>query len=175
MRDKWEPRDVKRQVDHHKRPPRANYRMNPPRLFTPLSYVRTVIRACRAAPVHTTVQLDVSRSTGLRSLARISRRPIDIETARRGALQLHFSCCTPCLRFNPRQRGDPHSSHLSRTIKFLPSVSLALSRATGDARVVGTAHVCVPRRDGARRVTSGANFKTDLNGLTRSICIRTLA
>lgn len=51
------------------------------------SYARTVIRVNRAAPLRTTVQLGVSRSTGLRtlrSLARISRRPIGVETARRG-------------------------------------------------------------------------------------------
>lgn len=35
--------------------------------------------------VRTTVRLGVSRSTGLCSLARISRRPIGVETARRGA------------------------------------------------------------------------------------------
>lgn len=35
--------------------------------------------------VHTTVQLGVSRSTGLRWFARISRRPIGVETARRAA------------------------------------------------------------------------------------------
>lgn len=35
--------------------------------------------------MRTTVRLGVSRSTGLCSLARISRRPIGVETARRGA------------------------------------------------------------------------------------------
>ena len=39
----------------------------------------------RAASVRTTVRLGVSRSTGLRSLARISHRPIGVETARRVA------------------------------------------------------------------------------------------
>lgn len=39
----------------------------------------------RAASVRTTVRLGVSRSTGLRTLARISHGPIGVETARRAA------------------------------------------------------------------------------------------
>lgn len=54
-----------------------------------LEFTKCVVRyrrfGCRAASVRTTVRLGVSRSTGLCSLARISRRPIGVETARRGA------------------------------------------------------------------------------------------
>lgn len=52
-------------------------------------FTKCVVRyrrfGCRAVSVRTTVRLGVSRSTGLCSLARISRRPIGVETARRGA------------------------------------------------------------------------------------------
>lgn len=76
----------------------------------------------------TTVQLGVSRSTDLLSLARISRRPIGVETARRA--QLRSSCCTPRLRFNPCcQRGAVSLSlaHTCEPLLYLSSLPLSLS------------------------------------------------
>lgn len=77
----------------------------------------------------TTVQLGVSRSTDLLSLARISRRPIGVETARRA--QLRSSYCIPRLRFNPCcQRGTVSLSlaHTCEPLLYLSSLFLSLSR-----------------------------------------------
>lgn len=55
-------------------------------IFNEIAFTRIrIVLGDHAASVRTTVRLGVSRSTGLRSLARISRRPIGVETARRVA------------------------------------------------------------------------------------------
>lgn len=90
----------------------------------------------RAASVRTTVQLGVSRSTGLRSLARISRRPIGVETARRAATlpRVYRTLgLTPVTALLPSRRPPPHPAEMRVPVLSLsPSSPLfrALSRSS---------------------------------------------
>lgn len=131
------------------------------------------MRINRAAPVRTTVQLGVSRSTGLRSLARISRRPIGAETARRGAARRAVTPLSSCAVYRALgltlvQRGTVRSSPFART-----RTRVTGGRGTKRVRASERVDADGGRWHGARvAVTSGANFKTDLNDLARRVHAR---
>lgn len=141
------------------------------------SFTRRLLRSNRDKSLprwdRTTAQLGVSRSTDLLLLARISRRPIGVETARRAQLRAPRAVHR-ALGLTP-VKGGPSLVALACTHARFP-LHLSLSHFThalrGTRASEGRWHGACMRVSwmyGACRVTSGANFKTDLNGLASHI------
>lgn len=139
--------------------PSDNYRMDPPRLVTPLTFepwclarcTRAHNRSARCLALNWFLFVGADFSSANRSRDCAARRNFAPRVVHRtlGLTPVRGDCCL-----------SPLTPALCRSQAYR-SLSLLLAYATGDAnkpRVVGTVRVCVRRRGGARRVTSGANF-----------------